>query len=186
MLQDVAALATALGVLIAVWQLWESLRVAKAQFEDGLNAQYRALIAELPLDALLGRQLSESDLNSAMPVFYRYFDLSNEQANLYAIAESIHSWLWPSADHWPEFWTSEMRSINGQEARRRQAHFRAFRRAERDRPQLNKTANQSSSAVVNHKSNKDIDLHCEPCLSRRKSLISNALGLDAEGGCLRN
>jgi hypothetical protein len=82
-LQDVAALATAGGVFVAVWQLWESRKVAKAQFEDSLNTQYRALLAELPLDALLGRELSAAELSSSLRVFYRYFDLSNEQAFLH-------------------------------------------------------------------------------------------------------
>ncbi|MCC6989681.1 MAG: hypothetical protein IT181_11820 [Acidobacteria bacterium] len=83
LLQDLAALATAVGVLVAVWQLWESRKVAKTQFEDTLNAQYRALLAELPLEALLGKELSPVALAESLRVFYRYFDLSNEQAFLH-------------------------------------------------------------------------------------------------------
>ena len=82
-LQDVAAIATAGAVIVAVWQLWESRKVARTQFEDSLNAQYRALLAELPLDAVLGRRLSTEALASSLRVFYRYFDLSNEQAFLH-------------------------------------------------------------------------------------------------------
>jgi hypothetical protein len=83
LLQDIASLATALGVLVAVWQLWEARKVAKTQFEDSLNAQYRALLAELPLEALLGKELPPNALAESLRVFYRYFDLSNEQAFLH-------------------------------------------------------------------------------------------------------
>jgi hypothetical protein len=37
----------------------------------------------LPLKALIGKALSEEDLENSLRTFYRYFDLSNEQAYLH-------------------------------------------------------------------------------------------------------
>lgn len=84
LLQDIAAVATAGGVLLAARQLYLAKDQAQSQFEDSLNAQYRAIIEGLPLAGMLGHELSVTDLERALPVFYRYFDLSNEEAFLHA------------------------------------------------------------------------------------------------------
>jgi len=81
-LQDIAALATALGVFFAARQLYLAKGQAQSQFEDSLNGQYRVLLRELPLNALLGKRLSEEALQESLSAFFRYFDLSNEQAFL--------------------------------------------------------------------------------------------------------
>jgi hypothetical protein len=78
-----ASVATALGVFLAAVQLWQATRQATTQFEDGLNSQYREIARRLPVAALLGETLSEDDYQSALPHFYHYFDLSNEQAFLH-------------------------------------------------------------------------------------------------------
>lgn len=80
---QVAAGATALGVLIAAWQLYSSSQQERSQFEDRLTEQYRAVASRLPLEALLGEPLSMPDLEASLRAFYDYFDLSNEQAFLY-------------------------------------------------------------------------------------------------------
>lgn len=82
-LEPAANVATAIGVVVATWQIRQSKQQAQSNFEDSLNAQYRALLAELPLEALLGRRLEDDTLKKHLPVFYRYFDLSNEQAFLH-------------------------------------------------------------------------------------------------------
>lgn len=61
-LQDLAALATAIGVALAAWQLYLAKQQAQLAFEDSLNSQYRSLLAELPLKAMLGRQLTQAEL----------------------------------------------------------------------------------------------------------------------------
>jgi hypothetical protein len=48
-----------------------------------MNARYREIAKSLPLDALLGKKLSETELKESLKQFYLYFDLSNEQAFLY-------------------------------------------------------------------------------------------------------
>ena len=82
-IQSVAAAITAIGVLVAAYQLLEAKRQSQLQFEDSLNGQYRALLSELPLDAMLGKRLADAELQASLRVFYRYFDLSNEQAYLH-------------------------------------------------------------------------------------------------------
>lgn len=79
-----ANVATAVGVLVAAWQLYLAKGQAESQFEDSLNAEYRTLLQQLPLNALLGRHLEATELSAHLAVFYRYFDLSNEQAFLAA------------------------------------------------------------------------------------------------------
>ena len=83
-IQTAASLATAIGVGLAAWQLRVTKQQAQSEFEDKLNEQYRAVASRIPLDALLGRSLGESELNGSLRAFYDYFDLSNEQAFLNA------------------------------------------------------------------------------------------------------
>jgi hypothetical protein len=79
---DAASIATAFGAALAVIQLWLGRRQAKTQFEDQLSAQYRSLIRDIPISAVLGEDLDEASYQTALPVFYHYFDLCNEQAFL--------------------------------------------------------------------------------------------------------
>ena len=81
-LEAVTSVATAIGVAIAVWELRQSSRQARTQFEDGLNAEYRRILANVPLDALLGRPLDEPTLKASLREFHDYFDLCNEQVFL--------------------------------------------------------------------------------------------------------
>ena len=86
---DVKGWITALGsvvtagsVFVAALQLIDSRRLALSRFEDSLTQQYRDLAAQLPLEALFGEEVDRWNLVYALPVFYRYFDLCNEQAFL--------------------------------------------------------------------------------------------------------
>ena len=83
-IQTAASSITAIGVLIAAWQLYITKQQSQSAFEDSFAEHYRAVSAKLPLDALLGRTLSDSDLQASLRAFYEYFDLSNEQAFLAA------------------------------------------------------------------------------------------------------
>jgi hypothetical protein len=80
LIQTIASAATALGVLLAAWQLGHSKQQSQSQFEDSFAEQYRQISNALPLDALLGRSLTEEELKRSLRSFYQYFDLSNEQA----------------------------------------------------------------------------------------------------------
>lgn len=77
-----ASLATSVGVLLAWRQLVLSRQQLVTHFEDSLSTQYRDLLGSLPVKALLGDELSPEELDESLGVFFRYFDLSNEQVFL--------------------------------------------------------------------------------------------------------
>jgi hypothetical protein len=80
LIQALSSVVTAIGVLVAARQLTLTKRQEESQFEDSFTEQYRRIAARLPLKALLGKRLSESEVAESLRVFYEYFDLSNEQA----------------------------------------------------------------------------------------------------------
>ena len=71
------------GIAIAAWQLWLAQRQAVTSFEDSVAREYRELAATLPTKALLGEALTDEEHKDHFDEFYRYFDLSNEQASLH-------------------------------------------------------------------------------------------------------
>ena len=71
--------ATALGVFLAWWQIRESRRQAVTAFEDTMASQYRSLVQEIPVEALLGEALDEKIYRENLSEFYHYIDLTNEQ-----------------------------------------------------------------------------------------------------------
>jgi hypothetical protein len=81
-LQGAASVATSLGALVAGSQLWFVRQQGRTVFEDQLTEQYRAIIHGLPIEALLGGHLDDDQIKQALPAFFRYFDLCNEQAYL--------------------------------------------------------------------------------------------------------
>ena len=75
------SIATPLSVLVLAYQLWQRKKQFSTEFEDHLTDQYRDVIYEIPVDALL----SESDpdgYEGELKDYYRYIDLSNEQVFL--------------------------------------------------------------------------------------------------------
>ncbi|MCD9541226.1 hypothetical protein GLP22_08400 [Photobacterium carnosum] len=76
---EISSIATALGVIVATWQIRESRKLAQATFEDAFNQQYRDLIYAIPVDALLGIELSESESKKIRELIFNYLDLCNEQ-----------------------------------------------------------------------------------------------------------
>lgn len=82
-LSEISNVATAIGVAVAAWQLLVTRRQAVSSFEDSLTSQYRSLVKDIPLPALLGEPISEGEMEAALPHFYRYFDLCNEQVFLF-------------------------------------------------------------------------------------------------------
>jgi hypothetical protein len=73
---------TALGVLVAAWQLWLTKVQNATRFEDDLMAEYRKLIRKIPVKALLGQELTEWEFSEAYAALYHYIDLSNEEVFL--------------------------------------------------------------------------------------------------------
>jgi hypothetical protein len=84
-LSALSSIATAIGVAVAAYQLFITRRQATTTFEDTLNTQYRQAIERLPIEALFGEPLKETEQSGLLPHFYRYFDLCNEQAFLFSL-----------------------------------------------------------------------------------------------------
>lgn len=79
----IAAVFTAFGAWAAVRQLRLLEQQSVTSFEDGLVDEYRDIAKDLPLDALLGVDMSAPRVAEVLPVFYRYFDLCNQQVFLH-------------------------------------------------------------------------------------------------------
>jgi hypothetical protein len=75
-------LATPVGVGFAGWQLLLTQRQSQTAFEDQLSSQYREILRRLPIDAVLGDELSDERICEELPNFLHYIDLCNEQAYL--------------------------------------------------------------------------------------------------------
>jgi len=78
----VASVATAIGVAVAAWQIWESRHLAQMSFEDAIDKQYRELAMQIPVDVLLGKNISVKQKHQVREIIYNYLDLCNEQAYL--------------------------------------------------------------------------------------------------------
>ena len=74
-----ASVVTAVGVFFAWFQLMSTKNQAITDFEDDLAREYRELTQTIPVPAFLGKELGDADAADALPAFYRYVDLSNEQ-----------------------------------------------------------------------------------------------------------
>jgi len=77
----IASLATAIGVCIGAWQIWESRKLAQTSFEDGIDQQYRKLAMNIPVDALIGKPINDKK-DELREIIYNYLDLCNEQTYL--------------------------------------------------------------------------------------------------------
>ncbi|MDZ7841510.1 MAG: hypothetical protein U5R46_11970 [Gammaproteobacteria bacterium] len=78
----VASIATAIGVAVAAWQIRLSRKIFQTQFEDSLDQQYRELVRDIPVDALIGDECPSEQSDSVRELVFNYLDLSNEQAYL--------------------------------------------------------------------------------------------------------
>ncbi|MEJ7792020.1 MAG: hypothetical protein WKF65_08635 [Gaiellaceae bacterium] len=75
----VGALATAIAVFVAVWQLRTAKQHARSAFEDDLSREYRTIVGDLPAKAFYADSGAFTFDDEAWRAFYRYLDLSNEQ-----------------------------------------------------------------------------------------------------------
>jgi hypothetical protein len=78
-IQDIASIATAIGVFFAAFQLWHTRARAITTFEDSLANEYRKITGRLPTEALLGEILTPDVQKTHFHEFYQYFDLTNSQ-----------------------------------------------------------------------------------------------------------
>jgi len=78
----ITSVATAIGVFVAAWQLWEARKVSQSSFEDHLDEQYRQLAYAIPVDVFLSKKIDKKTRNTAREWVYNYLDLCNEQIYL--------------------------------------------------------------------------------------------------------
>ena len=78
----VVAIATAVGVFLALWQIRIAVKQWRTGFEDSLACEFRQIAKEIPTHALLNEDLSDDEFKKALRHLYHYIDLSNEQTFL--------------------------------------------------------------------------------------------------------
>ncbi|HEX9996575.1 MAG TPA: hypothetical protein VGB45_05475 [Abditibacterium sp.] len=87
-LSAVSSAFSSLAVVMAVIDLKRSQKSERNNFEDALSREYREIMERIPVAALLGRpldwnQFSETQREEYLSIFYRYFDLCNQQSFLF-------------------------------------------------------------------------------------------------------
>jgi hypothetical protein len=78
----VASIATAIGVVLAAVGLWLTKAQAVTAYEDSISTEYRQIVKLIPVKALLGESLSETEFNECLSDVYNYIDFTNEQIYL--------------------------------------------------------------------------------------------------------
>ena len=79
---SIVSIFTAIGVLVAAFQLRVSSKIAQSEFEDSIDQQYRELAKGIPVDALIGKSVSSDQVMLTRELIYNYLDLCNEQVFL--------------------------------------------------------------------------------------------------------
>lgn len=78
----IATCVTALGVVLAFYQILLTRSLAQLQFEDSLAREYRSICATIPAAMFFRREYTDAQYHKTLDEFYRYIDLSNEQVSL--------------------------------------------------------------------------------------------------------
>jgi hypothetical protein len=74
--------ATAVTVLMTRQQLKTGQWQAQTAFEDELEREYREILRDLPVEALLDASMESAVSEATLRAFYRYIDLTNQQVFL--------------------------------------------------------------------------------------------------------
>ncbi|MGA2475165.1 MAG: hypothetical protein ABSF73_00950 [Terriglobia bacterium] len=94
--EAIASCVTAGGVIVAFIQIWLARKQSVTQFEDEMSRQYREILKTIPVEALLGEELTAKELEEAENGIYHYLDLSNEEVflrqNNRVSSETWRSW----------------------------------------------------------------------------------------------
>lgn len=81
-IEAIASVVTATGIFIGAYQLLLTKRINQTQFEDDLVNHYREIIKMIPVEALLGKELTPAEADKARDGIYFYIDLCNDQVFL--------------------------------------------------------------------------------------------------------
>lgn len=74
-----ASLATTIGVFFAWYQIKKTSDLHRIQFEDSLAREYRDLVQQIPVKALLNEKLNSQEFEDAKPFLFHYINLTNDQ-----------------------------------------------------------------------------------------------------------
>lgn len=89
----IGSIATAVGVCFGAWQIHLTRKQSLTEFEDSLDQQYRSLSMGIPVEVLIGNELSDDKYPAVRELIYNYLDLSNEQIYLRSKGRiSEHTW----------------------------------------------------------------------------------------------
>lgn len=77
LVNDVASVGTGVGAAFAAYQLLLLRREATASFEQTFTARYESIVAQVPLELLLGESTTRNPQSER--AFYDYFELCEEQ-----------------------------------------------------------------------------------------------------------
>lgn len=95
LIQLVANIATAVGVLLVWIPLWLAKRQAVTAFEDTLAKEFRDIMHRLPVKALLRAPLDDRERQEHLDESYHYIDLTNTQVFLRKIGRiSRKTWVY--------------------------------------------------------------------------------------------
>lgn len=90
----VAPIATAVGVILVFFQLRQANEQAATNFEDSLVQQYRGIIKNIPVEAMLWKDVPPEKYVDSLGDFYHYIDLCNEQTFLRMENKvQAHTWI---------------------------------------------------------------------------------------------
>ena len=76
---SIVSIFTAIGVMVAAFQLRVNSKIAQSEFEDSIDQQYRQLAKDIPVDALIGKTVPVDKAEFTRELIYNYLDLCNEQ-----------------------------------------------------------------------------------------------------------
>ena len=79
LLNMAASAATTIGIIIALIQMYQNRKIRQADFEDGINQEYRKIIKSLPYRVFTNEALQEEEYQDLLEEFFQYFDLSNNE-----------------------------------------------------------------------------------------------------------
>jgi hypothetical protein len=66
-------------VFLAWYQIKKTSDLHRIQFEDSLAKEYRDLVQQIPIKALMGEELSSKEFEDAKPYLFHYINLTNDQ-----------------------------------------------------------------------------------------------------------
>jgi hypothetical protein len=127
----VASVFTAIGVLVALFQIQQARRESRTAFEDQMAREFRDTIHLLPARVVLGATLSDAEHEEHFDEIYRYIDLTNEQTFLRSVGRiSDKTWAYWVAGIQELLGLPEFKRVWDEVRQQAKGRFRELRRLE--------------------------------------------------------